>query len=339
MRTAQIYRDTLLLSKRERTVILTGAGFVRGIGIPLQDELLEEILSKDKEILRIYNFLTRQDLDRSVGIEEFLTAMDFDEVISGNSSWSSKSLSSHIAIAILGAAVSSGKVKKGTRGKFRKNAQTLLTSAKAWVTVNWDTVVETLCNTGNRKFSYFGEDNSLPLLKLHGSIDWFKMGKDNEEYIREPDFVSTFGNYYRCELFAELNSRGLFPEKIRKRDIFIDELIKLLEICAPVLVPPTHFKSFGDRFIRKIWRTAWKEMSNMEHLVIIGYSFPDSDVMMRIFLTHMICVPVFERPPRVSIINPDPNGEVAKRFAPLCVGTVNFVRSRFEDVEIRFSDQ
>lgn len=316
------YQETLFLRPDERTVVLTGAGFSRGLGAPLQDELLETVVPEP--MLRIHNFLRRREFRHPIGIEEFLTSLDFEETLSHRKSqWSSAALSSHIALSIL-EAFFTAKVDDDARDRFLANFGILLDCAAAWVTLNWDTLVETVCKADGRDFSYFGESPGLPLLKLHGSIDWFKKNRKTESYIQSPEFVHLFGNYYRYELFTNLNNPELIP----------DEIAQLMEICHPVLVPPTHFKSFGDRFIRKIWRVVWREMSRMDHLVIIGYSFPESDFAMRQLLASMICRPLIEKPPRVTIINPDPEGKVAARFAPYCVGSLQFIRAKFEDVEV-----
>ncbi len=316
------YQETLFLRPDERTVVLSGAGFSRGLGIPLQDELLETVVPEP--MLRIHNFLRRRQFRHPIRIEDFLTSLDFEEGLSHRKSqWSSAALSSHIALSIL-EGFSSAKVDDDARERFLANFGILLDCTAAWVTLNWDTLVETVCKADGREFSYFGESPGLPLLKLHGSIDWFKKNSKTESYMQSREFVRLFGNYYRYELFTNLNNRELIP----------DEIAQLMEISHPVLIPPTHFKSFSDRFIRKIWRAVWREMSRMDHLVIVGYSFPESDLAIRHLLDPMICRLLIEKPPRVTIINPDPGGKVAARFAPYCVGSVQFIRAKFEDVQV-----
>jgi hypothetical protein len=328
------HRETLVVSPDEQTVVLTGAGFSRGLGIPLQDELVKLVVGE--EILRLHNLSLRRDPDYRVGIEEFLTSMDFEETLgSGKSPWSSESLASAIALQIVESFLSflSNDSFEVAVERVATNVRALLGSSSAWITLNWDTLPEMICRANDQTFSYLGESDGFPLLKLHGSIDWFKRVKKTKPYIREPAFVPIFGNYHRYGLFGDLRNLLKNPE------LLSDEISELYKTCHPIFIPPTQFKSYADPLIRKIWKRAWREMWDMDHLVIVGYSFPHGDLSFRMLLMRMICKPSYRRPPRVSIVNPDPDGGVAKRFAPFCVGPVTFIRSRFEDIEIAVRSQ
>jgi hypothetical protein len=76
----------------ERTAVLTGAGFSRGVGIPLQDELLESLVSPDHVLL--VKALLGLPFDAHLGLEAFLSACDLTAALdpSDDTGLNSKSL-------------------------------------------------------------------------------------------------------------------------------------------------------------------------------------------------------------------------------------------------------
>ncbi len=320
--------EVLEVSAAEKTVILSGAGFSAGLGVPLQNELVERVL--DENIVRLYNFMNRCELDRRIGIEEFLTSWDFEEALSDKPlEFSSHAITSCIALEILDSVVSA-KISEKKQDYILSNIQNLLDVAKAWITTNWDTIVETICFDNGIKLSHLGTGQGLPLLKLHGSVDWFKRNKNNEQYMALSDFKHIFGNYYRYNPFTILKWEQGIP----------NEIDNLYENCHPELIPPTHFKSFGDRFMREIWKKARHFMGSMDHLVMIGYSLPESDLAMRYLLSYALSRPegVSVARPKVSVVDPDPTGALASRLAPLCTGMINFYRSKFENIMVEITN-
>lgn len=119
-------------------------------------------------------------------------------------------------------------------------------------------------------------DNSnsgIPLLKLHGSINWARCtcGKiipwNIGDYTSKREFISTTTDVPSQHYFhigSELLKSGLkHCDKAIEPD--------------PMIVPPTWNKQRYHNEIAQVWTRAAKELANAENIFIIGYSFPESD--------------------------------------------------------------
>lgn len=54
-----------------------------------------------------------------------------------------------------------------------------------------------------------------------------------------------------------------------------------------MIVPPTGTKAtyYGNRSIRAQWRAAFDKLRSSGHLIIVGYSFPKTDQVIRSFMS------------------------------------------------------
>lgn len=50
---------------------------------------------------------------------------------------------------------------------------------------------------------------------------------------------------------------------------------------GPVIVPPTWNKSASTRGLELVWQRAAGEIGSAEHLIVIGYSFPKTDIFFK----------------------------------------------------------
>jgi len=321
--------DLIRVNPAERTVALIGAGFSKGIGIPLQDELLGSLVTEGGQLLS--KAIIGRDFDDHLGIEEFFTISDFHEFLERTSSGGSdsRSLIGVIPFKLLEAV---HKASDQLRESFLSTVSPLITAVPVWVTLNWDTLLETLFASGGHRFSYFYTHGRTPrsVLKLHGSMDWFKPNARTQQYFQAEGFRPLFGPYRRLRQLTDLNSREPLPE----------ELVSILESAPPAMIAPTHFKQLPDRYLRRIWRDAWSALSWANHLIVVGYSLPDSDVLVRLLLqlsiSRRIKYPDRHGSPRVTIVDPDRSGIVETRYRAL-FPTHNFIRSTVSDIECAVS--
>jgi hypothetical protein len=106
------------------------------------------------------------------------------------------------------------------------------------------------------------EGRSIPLLKLHGSLNWL--------------YCPT------C--------RGLTLTPKQKGICHLQtnpELCRCAEchtLAVPIVIPPTYFKVLSNLYLRQIWHEAEKELLAAERIIFCGYSFPDADVHVRYLL-------------------------------------------------------
>lgn len=155
------------------------------------------------------------------------------------------------------------------------------------ITFNYDTCLETLLWL-NKKWSpnegYFEDDDyfsriiknkellNIQILKLHGSINFVKA-----------DYYNTHGkdaNYqYKFHIAPQIND-SIFPGINANHD--------LIGSKGSYIIAPSYFKVFGGNYrIYQLWQKAYKALSNAFRIVIIGYSFPEADVMSKMLFNFV----------------------------------------------------
>lgn len=173
----------------------------------------------------------------------------------------------------------------------------------AVVTMNWDDVLERIlarqCNEYNSKLSknqqkiypdlcfydydYKNADNHIPsthikakghknikILKMHGSLAWLECPKcgriftDYESEIAYEEFGGAKCPY--CELPDNEDAPAL----------------------RSLIITPTFMKSLENLNVKNIWHNAFIDISEADHIVFIGYSFPDADFEMRCLLKKSV---------------------------------------------------
>jgi hypothetical protein len=135
---------------------------------------------------------------------------------------------------------------------------------------------------------------TLRLLKLHGSINWYYSGSDSPHGETVYEGGLTYG--WDAEYVHVTGDRGL--------DLLVDKV--------PFVVPPTGTKStfFNNETIRAQWSVA-NEFLRGCRLVVMGYSLPEADHLMRLFLDQSV--------DEITLVNSDPEiGTHFRRLLPRC---------------------
>ena len=147
-----------------------------------------------------------------------------------------------------------------------------------------------------RRSGVFGADpdiETLRLLKLHGSINWYYSGSDSPHGETVYEGGLTYG--LNSEYVPVVGDRGL--------DLLVDKV--------PFFVPPTGTKSsfFNNETIRAQWSVA-SEFLRPCQLVVMGYSLPEADHLMRLFLDQTVVG-------NITLVNCDPDiGAHFRRLLP-----------------------
>ncbi len=116
---------------------------------------------------------------------------------------------------------------------------------------------------------------TVPVLKLHGSINWAKCTRCNVIVPTEIDpwrraqFIDVLDQ--PKDLKLELGSR--ISGKQHGCGNALDPI--------PFLVPPTWHKVSDSGELRGVWRKAARELASAENIIVIGYSFPVTDTFFR----------------------------------------------------------
>ncbi len=190
----------------------------------------------------------------------------------------------------------------------------------AVLTFNYDLAADYGLAFGNLGPEYgLGQDrgSGVPLLKLHGSINWAICDVCNAVvpwYFK--DFFSRFQFHpfdgpVRLDLWSKFGSFAHCEKKVR---------------CLPFLVPPSWNKTDRHETIRPVWQRAAQELTTAENVFVIGYSLPQTDGFFRTLYALGV---VGEMPlKRIWVFNPDETGEVENRFRSL-VGPGAAARFRY----------
>ena len=137
---------------------------------------------------------------------------------------------------------------------------------------------------GHRKIDTFS------LFKLHGSVNWFYSGRD--DFFGETIYYSNVPPLGRDHLIKE------------------DFLASLARDKESLIIPPVNEKTtyFNNETVKALWREAGIAFRRAKKVFVIGYSLPDSDLGMRLFLSNNQPIP------RVPMYIIDINPNTASRY-------------------------
>jgi hypothetical protein len=198
----------------------------------------------------------------------------------------------------------------------------------AMITFNYDLAADYACHFVSLPVSYgFAEDDptdGLPLLKLHGSLNWAECGHCNDIVPwRLHKYLQNYGWHdlnlvksVRLELTHHL-SQFSHHNYVAK--------------SVPVVVPPTWGKASQHLRLSKVWHRAARALQSAENIFIVGYSLPPSDA----FFKYLYAVGTIgkTRIRRFWVFNPDET--VDARFRELLgqsvQGRYQFFPQRFDE--------
>jgi len=105
----------------------------------------------------------------------------------------------------------------------------------------------------------------MPLLKLHGSLNWL--------------YCST------CRSVA------ITPRSKGVCNLVVNPAVCRCEKCnsltVPIVIPPTYFKVLSNIFLQEVWHRAENILSSCRTWVFCGYSFPDADMHVKYLLKRV----------------------------------------------------
>lgn len=184
------------------------------------------------------------------------------------------------------------------------------------ITFNYDLLLDFALHSFGTRFSYCLLEEStppdLPLLKLHGSINWgycTKCEKIIPYSLSDANFSSL--NPLMESIALDLGSR---LNQKKHHDLPLQG--------PPILVPPTWNKTQYHSQLANVWKRASKELAEAENIIIIGYSLPDTDLFFRYLFA--LGSQGRTRIRKIIVVNPDNQSE--ERFKEL-IG--RGVQSRF----------
>jgi hypothetical protein len=196
----------------------------------------------------------------------------------------------------------------------------------AFITFNYDLALDWTLLQLNVRYSYYlnqpVHSEGVPLLKLHGSLNWCECKK--------------------CNTIAPFDLSKI------KRDRVAEERYTLLPISQyfqhnshcdskltppPVLIPPSWNKTDYHGQLAAVWRRAAIELQSAENIFVIGFSLPETDSFFRYLYALGSDGPT--RIKKFWVFDPDSSGSVKARYEKL-IGQM--VAARFKYHQCTFED-
>lgn len=280
-----------------KDIYFLGAGTSSLVGVPTFEYFhnkakeISKNLSKGDTIKALFErVLNHWDKNfKGLNIEHYFTAIDIQENLNKDLNEKEKRESEEIKSNEIMKFISYT-IEKSSNNKLLRNEyfseflsdifSKSRISRSAIITTNWDIVLEksSFLSLQNNWIKYEGDiqpyhenevekierEVQLRILKLHGSINWGSCETCGKIY------------YFNKEISEEISDGIKCPKK---------ECPKKL---VPELVPPTCSKLDRRGSLRKIWKTARDYLEKCEKIYFIGYSFPETDLQMKVFISNAL---------------------------------------------------
>lgn len=204
----------------------------------------------------------------------------------------------------------------------------------AIITFNYDLAVDVALANWKIPFHYClnPDENTdgIPLLKLHGSLNWKKCANADEcDKIHIVDVPSTMPQPH-CQIKSPWHPGITYrPFQATNLTTPCNHGIK----SVPIIVPPTWNKNKHYKEIEGVWQAAQNELKFAENIVVCGYSLPETDM----FFRYLFALGTFGdvRLKRLLVCNPDGvnpphRGEVEERFRSM-LGRISEDRFEFKN--------
>ncbi|MEQ1821513.1 MAG: hypothetical protein ABL949_03300 [Fimbriimonadaceae bacterium] len=166
----------------------------------------------------------------------------------------------------------------------------------------------------------FGErsDSSVTLLKLHGSIHWYKQEQNGLRAIPMRDLLA--------HPWVETSHQNA-----SNSNVIVSQKLENLGNRVPFIVPPTWKK--GDHYseIAEVWKLAATHLEHAENIYVCGFSLPHTDQYFR----YLYALGTAGQTRIKRFVVSDPSSEVALRFRQL-LGPTALVR--FEQSNNKFAE-
>jgi hypothetical protein len=151
------------------------------------------------------------------------------------------------------------------------------------------------------------QHSPVPLLKLHGSLNWGSREDNGEVY---PLLLEDYFSKYSIMGFDEHGTCKI-PVGSQLKEYF-SKHTDIKVAAEPVIVPPAWNKADHHHALSKVWANAAHQLEDAEYIFIIGYSLPETDAFFRL----LYALGTVGKNPlnKVIVYNPDNSGHVDARF-------------------------
>ncbi len=178
------------------------------------------------------------------------------------------------------------------------------------ITFNYDVAIDIALYKSGIAYDYCidkKDSTVIPLLKLHGSLNWASRRKDNTIITLE---LRDYFQHYSLK-FPGHHTEIRIPIGSQLNEYFTKYTEEEVN-SEPVIVPPTWNKADHYSSINSVWARAASELGEAEYIFIIGYSLPETDTFFR--LLYALGTVSHTPLKSIDIFNPDSGDDIRKRF-------------------------
>lgn len=254
------------------------------------NEVLHNWTNK-KEVIQLFQRVLKDWNEHfdNYDIEKYYLAIEMNNILHHNQSINIKDIIDFIVLTIENPRKKLTTLEYKSLHKAHRNDGV----AKAiFITTNWDILLErsileieienkeSALDTAVDKYAFINYDDMIqpyyksvkpsinsfpPILKLHGSLNWVFCEKCGQIY------------YFNWQMYESLS----FQKDIECPECYNVKLV-------PFIVPPTLSKLEKHAQLRSIWSKASEYLRLCEKLCFIGYSFAETDMQMKIFISNAL---------------------------------------------------
>jgi hypothetical protein len=270
-------------SRIRDTVYVIGAGFSKGLGYPLTNQLLTDVWghlpadSKDQLIKIIQFHHPRFDVNDPKSypdIEQLLTEISvnlrlFDSSRPAEGRFTKKQLRDSRrtllqAITLWFHELYEDAVKTPWLSEIVKRMRS---QKAAIVSFNWDLILDHRLLSGDLDPEAYGLAKHLGkgplLLKPHGSLNWY-----------EGEQLEPVSDAKKVEIFHSKDASKCVHAFLLPRHV----MSSAGKHYTPLIIPPTYFKNFKPTLFKRLWRNCTEVLSSPRQVIFLGYSLPASDL-------------------------------------------------------------
>jgi NAD-dependent SIR2 family protein deacetylase len=133
----------------------------------------------------------------------------------------------------------------------------------SFISTNYDLLIDNaLLRNGSPNYGFKHYNTGIPLYKLHGSLNWL--------------YCPT------CKKIKVATANKIMISAI------LDSTEARCSYCGSnqkyVVIPPSYFKNYNNQYLSEIWNKAEEVLTEADHIIFCGYSFPDADIHIKYLL-------------------------------------------------------
>lgn len=206
------------------------------------------------------------------------------------------------------------------------------------ITFNYDIALDIALHRSGQGPDYMidGETpqaNSIPLMKLHGSLNWGTKKSSREIVPLHLRDLLRLPAYEKPALDITGSKGSIKLEISSGLSKYLSRLYKVDFDDEPLIVPPSWNKADYHKSLSQIWASAADHLSSAEYIVVMGYSLPETDAFFRhLYALGSVGTSLLRK---FIVLNPDNSGAIRERFGrmlgPGAASRFQYIATDFEN--------